>query len=144
MQCRGSWAKALAPCRDVECDFLAKGRNDAVEVRTHANSRGWCWWGDVFGRLAQEVPRELRQGCFFPVTRYSKAMLSAVEAELGLITGFCEVYFPTLCVGRGLTYAAMPAACFDVFRFAPNVDLAYMETPAKPDTLCHPVKINRD
>ncbi len=137
--CKGSFFEALKPCRNVECDFLAKGMDDGVGVRKYWRSPGWCWWGDLFGEISA-LPVQERRGCFFPVTRSSVRMLETVKANLGKSTGFCEVYFPCLCVANGLSYKSIPWQSLGIVRYAPQLSPEEVQRIAVPNRLYHPVK----
>ena len=45
---------------------------------------------------------------FFPITRYTPALLTLLDDNIGRSSGFCEVYVPTLAVYHGLTVAPLP------------------------------------
>jgi hypothetical protein len=132
---------ALATCDDIECDFLAKGGDDRFEVRTYHQSPGWCWWNDVFGEI-RGMPLDKRQGCFFPIVRCSHAMMQAVINNLGKSTGFCEIYFPCLCIASNLTYVAIPRDAFGAFHFRPSIQYFDLIQHAVPGKLYHPLKRN--
>lgn len=137
--CRGSFAKALAPCDNIDCDFIAKGRDDDFEVRKWWKCPQWCWWNDLFGEL-ESLPHMLRKGCLFAITRYSPRLLETVKANLGRSTGFCEVYIPCLCVANGLSYKALPFESIGDVRYRPTFSKEELEETAKPDKLYHPIK----
>lgn len=139
--CKGSFAKALKPADNVDCDFLAKGRDDGYEVRKYWKEPRWCWWNDLFLEISK-MPHMLRQGCFFAVTRVTPRFIETVRANLGISTGFCEVYFPCLCVANGLSYKALPWQCIGDVRYQPSFDFAELEKEAVPNKLYHPLKQN--
>lgn len=139
VKCHGSFAVPLGACDAIGADFMAKG-SDGGHEPLHGGKDRWCWWGDLYGEELSRLPTEARRGCFFPLTRYSKRFLEALEADLGRSSGFCEVYLPTLCVHRGLTYAAMPPEIFGAFRFfRPMAPESFAALDAD-DRLYHPVK----
>lgn len=140
--CKGSYGKALEPCNDIECDFLSKGGSEIYHVRKREVDPGWCWWDNLFGDIAEAVPLAKREGCFFPVNRFSVPMLKAVDAHLGKGTGFCEVYFPCLCVMENLSYVAMPQEIFGDFAYRPSLDYKHLSNHAKENKLYHPTKIH--
>jgi hypothetical protein len=101
--CNGSYRAAFARTHHLDHDFLATD----VEHRGEKGNNGWMWWNNLQGNLAN-TPLDRQVKSFFPVTRYSRALLDAVATEYGRSSGFCEVYFPTLARSRGLTYASLP------------------------------------
>lgn len=140
VHCQGSFAKPLQACDSIHADFMAKGCDTGFEVRTGRNDPGWCWWPDRYGPDLSRVPVADLHGCFYPLTRYSRAFLDVLDADLGRNSGFCEVYIPTLCVLSSLTYRPMPAEVFGTFRFFnPMHPLEFAGKPAD-DRLYHPVK----
>ena len=140
VHCRGSFAKALEPCHQIPCDFLSKGGDDRTKIRIHKEHRSWVWWKSLYGNVADAIKLWDRQGCFFPVNRFSVAMLKAIEENLGQGTGFCEVYFPCLCLMKGLTYEPIPDQVFGVFNFRPVQKKDLIDFNGIPDKLYHPVK----
>ena len=140
--CKGSFAKALQPCHNIECDFLAKGRDDGIEVRKFWKCPSWCWWDDLFGEL-KKLPHHNRKGCFFAITRVSTRMLDTIKANLGRSTGFCEVYFPCLCVANGLSYKSIPFESIGDVRFRPELSQDDVEKYAEANKLYHPVKLQK-
>lgn len=135
VHCHGNIAVPLAACDAVEADFMAQAAG--MSVATHP---GWCWWGDRVGREVASLSADRLRGCFFPATRYSPAMLRALEANLGRNSGYCEVYFPTLCLMSGLRMAAMPDAVLGAFRFDDPMPASAFVGAATDDLLYHPVK----
>jgi hypothetical protein len=99
--CDGDIATCLRSVRDRTSDFMA------TKVRTRAQDPGWCWWGALAGEIAA-MPMEERLGCFFPVTRYSRAMLDLLWEHRDASSGFCEVYVPSLAARHGLVVAGLP------------------------------------
>jgi len=142
VHCKGSFAKALSPCHEIECDYLAKGGDDRIEIRRYIDCPWWCWWGNLFGELAS-IPMEMRQGCFYPVTRYSIPMLEAIKYQLNRSSGFTEMFFPAVCTYHGLSYKTIPAECIGLVQFSPNIDPVWFENHAEQNKLYHPIKINQ-
>jgi hypothetical protein len=68
--------------------------------------------------------------------------METVKANLGKSSGFCEIYFPCLCVANGLKYKALPYECIGDVRFRPDFDLEQLEKEAMPNKLYHPLKSN--
>jgi hypothetical protein len=102
--CNGSYRTAFAHAHSLAHDFLATN----VEEYGDNNNHQWVWWDNLKGDIAG-TPRTDQVKSFFPITRFSRAMLAAVTAEYGRSSGFCEVFFPTLARKRGLTFASLPA-----------------------------------
>ena len=102
--CDGDIATCLSRCRDSRADFMA------FRTKAHADEPGWAWWESLRGEIADRVPVEDRVGCFFPVTRYSRAMIEAVERNMGKSSGHCEAYVPTLAIAEGLVVDEIPAS----------------------------------
>lgn len=136
VHCEGSWARALAPAENLRSDLVMKGGDDRFSVRTFWDSPGWCWWLDVFGALGT-FPILQRVGGFGALMRVSERFVSALREELGLSTGFQEVYLPCLAVARGLSYEALPSECVGIVRYRPDVR---PEEITVLDVLYHPVK----
>lgn len=132
--CHGSFAKALAPCHAIDCDYLSDG------LRTPMAEPNWCWWGDLYGGM-EDIPLRQRRGCFFPISRYSRRFLVAIEQHLGKSTGFCEIFFPTLCHVLGMDIGVIPASkCFGTFEYRPALALANITSVPADNLLYHPVK----
>lgn len=102
--CDGDIATCLSRCRNSRADFMA------FRTRTHADEPEWPWWESLRGEIADRVPVEDRVGCFFPVTRYSRAMVGAVDRNMGKSSGQDEVYIPTLAIAEGLVVDEIPAS----------------------------------
>lgn len=102
--CDGDIATCLSRCRDSRADFMA------FRTRTYADEPEWAWWESLRGDIAGRVPLEDRVGCFFPVTRYSRAMVEAVDRNMGKSSGHCEAYVPTLAIAEGLVIDEIPAS----------------------------------
>lgn len=83
-------------------DFLAS----FVEDYSEKENRNWIWWDDLMSRdTGVSVPElENRVKSFFPVTRYSKEFLKEIHDRIGVYSGYCEVYIPTLAKQLGFTY----------------------------------------
>jgi hypothetical protein len=140
VHCQGNFANPLAVCDAIDADFMAKGSDTGFEVRRGSQEPTWCWWPDRFGPELSALPVSSLVGCFFPMSRYSKAFLRVLEANLSRNSGFCEVYIPTLCVTNGLHYAPMPAAVFGAFRFFDPMHPSLFVGRPVDDRLYHPVK----
>lgn len=138
--CKGSFLNALEPCNTIRCDFLSKGGDDRNKKRTYREHRSWCWFRNLFGNVDKAVKMHDRVGCFFPVNRFSRAMLEAIDENLGKGTGFCEVYFPCLCLMKNLSYEVIPEQVFGIFNFRPNHKKDVLDFTAESNKLYHPVK----
>jgi hypothetical protein len=86
-------------------DFLASFVEDYGENEKELN---WMWWEALESKdasLSSEIPSlEKRVKSFFPVTRYSKEFLKEIHDRVGVYSGYCEVYIPTLAKQLGFTY----------------------------------------
>jgi hypothetical protein len=102
--CDGDIATCLSRCRDSRADFMA------FRTKAYADEPGWAWWESLRGEIEDRVPIEDRVGCFFPVTRYSRAMVDAVIRNMGKSSGHCEAYIPTLAIAEGLVVEEIPAS----------------------------------
>ena len=122
VRCSGSFKKAFKLCDDVKGDFMACGGSEGqCRVRRASEDPSWCWWQYVEGGISS-VEMKDRVGVFFPMTRLSRAMFEALRGEFGRSTGFCEVYFPTLCLHSGLLLTALPSQVIGKFRYRPTID----------------------
>lgn len=138
--CHGDMRRPFEVCDAIEADFMAKGSDASCDMRRGADDPGWCWWGDVMGPDMTRLGVEDKVGCFFPLTRYSQAMLSTLYRNVGRNSGFAEVYFPTLCVQGGLRYEVMPSCVFGVFGFFHQQHRDQLEKLPMDDRWYHPVK----
>lgn len=138
--CNGSWRVVLDACDSITSDYMAKGSDTSPEIRTGQKDPHWCWWNDRYGPDMQSLSVSDLHGCFYPLSRYSRAFLRELSADLGRNSGFCEVYIPTLCVMRGLTYKGMPHSVLGTFRFFNPMPPSTFEGMAPDDRLYHPVK----
>lgn len=100
--CDGLIAACLDKCTST-ADFMA------FQVRSYdaGSNADWAWWTSIRGEIAT-VPLHDRMACFFPVTRYSVAMVNAVSGHMGASSGHCEAYIPTLAVAKGLRVENLP------------------------------------
>jgi hypothetical protein len=116
--CDGDIGLCIQKCTST-ADFMA------FQVRGYSEgNRGWEWWPSIKGELAA-VPMQDRMACFFPVTRYSAAMLRAVAEHMGRSSGHCEAYIPTLAAASGLRVEQLPLSMhghvgFRIFRQLPG------------------------
>lgn len=116
--CDGDIATCLAKCTST-ADFLG------FQVRRYTETNAdWAWWTSLDGAL-KGIPMQDRMACFFPVTRYSTAMLQAVRDHMGVSSGHCEAYIPTLAAVNGLRVEQLPTSMhgnvgFQTFRNLPG------------------------
>ena len=84
-------------------DFLASFVED---YGSNVHELNWMWWDSLVSRDAGVSVPELknRVKSFFPVTRYSKKFLKEIHDRIGVYSGYCEVYIPTLAKQLGFTY----------------------------------------
>ncbi len=83
-------------------DFLASFVEDYGENEKELN---WMWWEALESSAGTETPSlEKRVKSFFPVTRYSKEFLKEIHDRIGIYSGYCEVYIPTLAKQLGYSY----------------------------------------
>ena len=82
-------------------EFLASFVEDYGENEKELN---WMWWEALDGSTETPPALENRVKSFFPVTRYSKRFLKEIHTRIGVYSGYCEVYIPTLAKQLGYTY----------------------------------------
>jgi hypothetical protein len=136
------FGKALRPFDKVKADMLTKGTT-VDYFRWLRNTRfnwWWMWWPELEGEISK-VPMRKRRGCFFPINRFSRAFLHLLEQNLSKSSGYCEVYFPTLCYTNGLKVKTMPLKTFGKFRCHPRITPEEVnQIPSNDSRLYHPVK----
>lgn len=133
---------ALLPFNKVKADMLTRGTNYKYKwwIRTPFNNKKWPHWSKLQGEIA-EVPLKKRRGCFFPINRFSKNFLQVLDQNLSKSSGYCEVYFPTLCQANGLKLKPMNLNAFGTFRFKPSLSSEEIQSiPNRDHRLYHPVK----
>lgn len=136
------YKKALGPFDAIKADMLTKGtaNNKQRKARTSKLNADWFWWNYLIGDI-KNTPLEQQRGCFFPINRFSKKFLSVMEANLSKSTGYCEVYFPTLCHTNGLVLETMPLSTFASFLYRPTITADELQKIKQSDCrLYHPVK----
>ena len=130
-------AKALHPFDKISADMLTTTIGPS---RYNWITRKWFWWDKLEGEISN-IPTKQRRRCFFPINRFSKKFLEVLSENLSKNSGFCEVYFPTLCHLRGLTFQSFPKSLFGVFRYQPSIPEAEVQKIKQNDyRLYHPVK----
>ena len=139
--CHGDIKKCLECTLENQADFLAKptAETSEMEFRTYDEGPNWPWWSCIEGRLAS-VPLSKRKGCFFPIIRCSKLFLNLLDIHLPVSSGYCEVYFPTLCDFYGLKLSALPPSVFGEFQHRPALDYGKIKANPANHKLYHPVK----
>ena len=138
------FGKVLLPYDRVKADMLTKGTDFRYYnwIRTTWTTWRWYWWKMLEGEISN-VPMRKRKGCFFPINRFSKRFLEVMEQNLSKSSGYCEVYFPTLCSINGLVLKSMNIGSFGTFRFRPSLTSKEIERIKPGDhRLYHPVKSN--
>jgi len=80
-------------------DFLASFVEDYGSNKDEIN---WVWWDALEGDIPPSLENRVKS--FFPVTRYSKKFLKEIHDRIGMYSGYCEVYIPTLAKQLGYTY----------------------------------------
>jgi hypothetical protein len=139
--CHGSIKQCLQPTLRSDADFLAKPTGEPTQqvFRCPDANPKWPWWRSLEGNVA-EVPLRQRKGCFFPVIRCSRDFVDLLERRLANSSGYCEVYFPTLCHSYGMRLCPLPASIFGEFRHRPPVNFKRIITSPDDNRLYHPVK----
>jgi len=129
---------ALSSCDSIRADMLTKINSAKYNWR----NKKWFWWDKIEGEISN-VPIRQRRKCFFPINRFSKRFLEVIEQNLSKSSGFCEVYFPTLCHINGLLLKAIPSNIFGIFRYHPPLPHREVAAIKKHDhRLYHPVKFS--
>jgi hypothetical protein len=108
--CDGNWKACLDKANRMNHDFLAT----YVEHYNENENKDWVHWGST-----DVLPLEERVKCFFPLTRYSRQMLRSVYQNLGVFSGYCEVYISSLAKKESLWYANFPYEMIGEFDFKP-------------------------
>jgi hypothetical protein len=127
---------SLSSFDNVYSDMLTKIYTGKYSWR----NKNWFWWDKLEGEISS-VPMKQRRRCFFPVNRFSKKFLKVIEQNLSKSSGYCEVYFPTLCYINGLVLKSMSSKAFGVYRYQPVISTNEIEKISSYDNrLYHPVK----
>jgi len=98
--CDGNWKACLDKAYMLPFDFCAT----LVQYYGEHNNLNWPHWKST----TLPVPIEKRMRSFFPLTRYTPQMLVTINKYIGIYSGFCEVYMPTLARMHGLTFGNFP------------------------------------
>jgi len=100
--CDGDWRIAFEKITDDESGYLATGISD------HDVRIVWNHWFSIYGRRWNKPPLEERVKSFFPLVRISKELIICMEKNIGIYSGFCEVYVPTLARQNRVKYSNIP------------------------------------
>jgi hypothetical protein len=133
---------ALSPFDQVKADMLTKGTLHKYYkwIRSPLITRRWFWWNKLDGEFSS-LPKNKQRGCFFPINRFSKRFLNVLEQNLSKSSGYCEVYFPTLCHVNGLILKSMSLSAFGTFRCTPKLTPEEVnKIKPKDRRMYHPVK----
>lgn len=137
--CHGSFQEVLNRFTDVKADLLIKGSDKGSAIRTKRNERRWVWWTGLEGEISNTKDEDKR-GCFLPIMRMSRAFLECLQKNAGKSSGFCEVYFPTLCIVNGLSLNTFPDDIFSTFIYKANLNFSVIKKMEKNNLLFHPLK----
>lgn len=97
--CDGSFDDVIQKNESNTKDFLASF------VQDYDEQIKWMWWESLESTDLSIIPEKSdRVKSFFPVTRYSKDFLKEIHDSIGVYSGYCEVYIPTLAKQKGYTY----------------------------------------
>jgi hypothetical protein len=131
--CHGSLKDALKESNETHYDFIT------TKYRTAESEPTWVWWNDLYGTLSQ-IPANTRAGCFFPLNRFSRRFLETIIDNLGMSSGFCEIYPATLCKCYNYSVAEIPIRSLGIFNYRPTIPWSYFKTIEHDNKLYHPVK----
>lgn len=117
----GSLEKCFEIAEHIDDDYLA------TKIEDFNDNKEWAHWGELHGDMENlEFDKQVRS--FFPVVRCSKKMLELLKENLGVSSGFCEVYFPTLAKNNGLKYSNLPVDMLGNFEYLETVRLSTLPT----------------
>jgi hypothetical protein len=100
--CDGNWHSTFEKCNSNSSDFLG------TCVQSYAENMFWGLWYRIYGRIRHKPAIQKRYKCFFPITRFSKSLITELQKNMGIYSGFCEVYIPTLAKQKNLTIENIP------------------------------------
>lgn len=130
--CDGNWLSTLERANSYHQDFLS------VDVFEYKEEPLWGHWFKMYGRIRLKPSISDRVKCFFPITRFSQRFLSQLLQCIGRLSGFCEVYIPTLAKKLGLSYANVPKSMLgEMFVYSDSKEV--IPPQKKDDTLYHPI-----
>jgi hypothetical protein len=105
--CDGNWKTTLDKNNSLTDDFLATH----VENYNSYNMLRWGHWFHLKGPKRFKPKRQDRVKSFFPITRYSKKGIQLLQSKIGIYTGFCEIYIPSLFKQNQFTYNNIETIC---------------------------------
>jgi hypothetical protein len=109
VELRGHWGELLRAFAGVDAALLA------AHVHAHAQRPGWFWWDSATAPAALRLPQGAWRKAFFPVCRFERRALQAVEAahRAGWHAHF-EALIPTALEAAGLAVHDLlaHAACY--------------------------------
>jgi len=104
----GSLKDILSRFNSDNSDILAR------DIEEYNESPNWNNWSNFFGQYKNlELNKQVK--VFLPIIRFSHNYLEILKANLGVSSGFCEVYFVTLAKNNNLTYNNLPDNMFGEF-----------------------------
>lgn len=129
-----NYKEVLGSLDGIQADILT------TYTKTRRKDKRWFWWPNLIGPIS-ETPVRHRMGCLFPINRFSKKFLSVLEQNLSKNSGFCEVYFPTLCALSGLKLKSIPTNHLGIFRYRPILSgKEFHQINQTDNRLYHPLK----
>jgi len=131
--CDGNWSLTFQKCNHLDDDLLSTCMNE------FPNEIQWGLWFKIYSRMRSwRPPIHERVKCFFPVNRFSMKFLDELERNMGIYSGFCEVYFPTLAKAKQCTFQNLPKDMLGtVFLYSP--DKNFKVTFRNQNRLYHPI-----
>jgi hypothetical protein len=139
VHCHGDMKVVLDKCNSVKADLLVKGSDKTNIIRTKQTEPRWVWWNNLEGDITKVESTE-RRGCFLPILRMSSQFLTCLENHLGKSSGFCEVYFPTLCHVYNMILNVIPDDVFSTFNYKANLSFDVISKMKEKNILFHPLK----
>ena len=97
-------------------DIIYKFNNDksdilAKDIEEYKDNQNWNNWSNLSGEYKNlELDKQVK--VFLPIIRFSHNYLEILKANLGISSGFCEIYFVTLAKNNNLTYNNLPNNIF--------------------------------
>lgn len=134
VRCNGDYMECLSGTFALHQDLIC---SHAPNQNT-AGDPGWHWF-KISGRLAN-VTLNQRWGCFTPAVRLSRRAMQLVSDEMGVSSGFLEVFYPTLIAHHGLTMTELPVYDRGYIGLHPEEAVKLLDIPHKDNRLYHPVK----
>jgi len=129
--CDGNWLLTLEKSNDLTEDILSTCMDE------YPNDLFWGLWTKIYAKIRLKPRMEQRVKCFFPVNRFSIQFLEELEKNLGIYSGFCEVYFPTLAKQKNLRFRNLPKNMLgDIFLY--SVEKEFKAQFKNENKLYHP------